>query len=224
MQCFASEQDEDGDVDMDYPAEGREDEEEEDGDYDLHDHDEDDEEEDEDHDEHEDDEHDEHDDDEEHDEDEEDEDHDHILVRNRLFSQAHQLFGNLSSGFFSEFASRSRLILNAIRDRDDVSTVMQGLQDLADILLVSTEDIVEADFPVDKIAQELVNILGDSLFEANPEILLVACENVSNLVEAVPLSAGSLVHAGVVSLLCQKLFEIQYIDLAERALSVSRQI
>jgi len=42
--------------------------------------------------------------------------------------------------------------------------------------------------------------------------------------EALPSSTGNVVYGGAVPILCQKLLEIHYIDLAEQALSVSSRI
>lgn len=53
------------------------------------------------------------------------------------------------------------------------------------------------------------------------EAQLLACRCLANLMEALPGSAHTVVHHGGVSVLCSKLLEIQYIDLAEQAISVS---
>ena len=153
-------------------------------------------------------------------EEDDDEDEEEDLLSERRFRSAHQLLSSLT-GMVNRFSSRIRPILEAIEQREDLNEVMSGLQELADNLLMSNEDALSSYFPLDKFTEQLVNILQDPLFENNPEIMLMACRNISNMIEVMPSSASSVVAAGAVPLLCQKLLEIQYIDLAEQALSVS---
>lgn len=54
------------------------------------------------------------------------------------------------------------------------------------------------------------------------EAQLLACRCLANLMEALPGCAHTVVSHGAVPILCAKLLEIQYIDLAEQTLSVSR--
>jgi E3 ubiquitin-protein ligase TRIP12 len=138
-------------------------------------------------------------------------------------SRIRNVFSALSSGLLSGFSSRIKPIVTAIKNRDDPSAVLMGLQELADNLLVSTEDALIGYFPVDEVAEELVRIMRDPMYEDNPEIMLMACRNISNLIEALPSSVASIVHTDAISVLCHKLLEIQYIDLAEQALAVSCQ-
>jgi E3 ubiquitin-protein ligase TRIP12 len=71
---------------------------------------------------------------------------------------------------------------------------------------------------------ELIKILKggpeNSPFGDNPDIMLLASRCLANLMEALPQSTGTVVYSGAVPVLCSKLLEIQYIDLAEQALSV----
>lgn len=134
-----------------------------------------------------------------------------------------RLFSALTNDVLG-FSSRVRPILSALRDRDDSSAVMSGLEELADNLLISNEDSLSTYFPVDSFAQELVKILVDQTFEEQPEILLLACRNLSNMMEVLSASVNSIVRHGAIPALCQKLFEIQYIDLAEQALSTLERI
>lgn len=164
-----------------------------------------------------------HDDDEDNEEEDEDDEGEDLMdqsVRRRLGAESGQFFDALT-GMITGFSSRVRPILAAIRQREDPSEVMMGLQELADNLLISTEDLLIGYFPIDQFAEALVDIMREPMFEDAPEIMLLACRNISNLIEVIPSSVGNVVHAGVVPLLCQKLLEIQYIDLAEQALSVS---
>src|SRR5436190_22203135 len=60
--------------------------------------------------------------------------------------------------------------------------------------------------------------------EENPEIMLLACRSLANLMEALRGSVANVVYGGAVPILGQKLLDIQFIDLAEQALSVSARL
>lgn len=57
--------------------------------------------------------------------------------------------------------------------------------------------------------------------EDEMECQLVACRCLAHLMEALPGTGHTLVHLGAVPVLCSKLNEISYIELAEQTLSVS---
>lgn len=56
--------------------------------------------------------------------------------------------------------------------------------------------------------------------EEEMECQLIACRCLAHLMEALPGSGHTLVHLGAVPVLCSKLTEISYIELAEQTLSV----
>ncbi|KAI8576516.1 hypothetical protein K450DRAFT_256549 [Umbelopsis ramanniana AG] len=118
---------------------------------------------------------------------------------------------------------------------------------LAELLSVSTEDTLAGIFNSEPYVKELVHILkgsesmighddiddatlaaimasGGDFGAGNPEMMLLACRCISNLIEAMPSAMGTVVYSGAVPVLCQKLKEIQYIDLAEQALSTLEKI
>ncbi|KAF9340444.1 Ubiquitin fusion degradation protein 4 [Linnemannia elongata] len=150
--------------------------------------------------------------------DDEEDDYDHHQQSNDqdgLFSS-----GGSMSGMVSGMSSRLKGILTNLRAYEDPSLQLIALQDLAVLLSVSTEDTLAGYFSCDSFVKELVLLLrgtgGDS---DNPEIMLLACRCLSNLMEAMPASLGSVVYSGAVPVLCSKLLEIQYIDLAEQSLT-----
>lgn len=127
------------------------------------------------------------------------------------------------SGMVSGVSARLREILNNLRQKDDPSVQLIALQELSEILLVSTEDNLSGHFSPDQFVKELVTLMQPSEFgEENPEMMLLACRCIANLMEALPPSTANVVYGGAVPILCQKLLEIHFIDLAEQALSVSR--
>lgn len=125
------------------------------------------------------------------------------------------------SGMMSGVSMRLRGILNNLRQKDDPSVQLIALQELSEILLVSTEDNLSGQFSPDAFIKELVVLMRPSEFgEENPEIMLLACRCLANLMEALPPSTANVVYGGAVPVLCEKLLEIHFIDLAEQALSV----
>lgn len=126
------------------------------------------------------------------------------------------------SGYVSGVSQRLRDILSNLRQKDDPSIQLIALQELSEILLVSNEDNLSGHFSPDQFVKELVALMQPSDFgEENPEMMLLACRSIANLMEALPQSTANVVYGGAVPILCQKLREIHFIDLAEQALSVS---
>ncbi|KAF9991076.1 Ubiquitin fusion degradation protein 4 [Mortierella antarctica] len=172
----------------------------------------DDDEEDEDEDEEEEDEDDE---DAEDDEDDEEEYDRHHHDHDGLFSSGGSLGGMISGG-----SSRLKGILANLRAYEDPSLQLIALQELALQLSMATEDNLAGYFSCDAFVKELVILLrGSGDGDDNAEMMLLACRCLSNLMEAMPASVGSVVYGGAVPILCSKLIEIQYIDLAEQSLT-----
>ncbi|KAE8374705.1 hypothetical protein BDV26DRAFT_295693 [Aspergillus bertholletiae] len=129
------------------------------------------------------------------------------------------------SGMMSGMSSRLREILCNLRAKDDPSIQLIALQELSDLLLVSNEDNLSGQFSPDPYVKELVSLMQPNEFgEENPEIMLLACRCLANLMEALRGSVANVVYGGAVPILCQKLLDIQFIDLAEQALSTLAKI
>ncbi|KAH8903076.1 hypothetical protein BR93DRAFT_987001 [Coniochaeta sp. PMI_546] len=130
------------------------------------------------------------------------------------------------SGMMSGISSRLREILSNLRQKDDPSSQLIALQELSEILLVSNEDNLSGHFSPDAFVKELVSLMqpNELTGEENPEIMLLACRCLANLMEALPASTANVVYGGAVPVLCQKLLEISFIDLAEQALSTLEKI
>jgi len=122
--------------------------------------------------------------------------------------------------------SRLRGLLEQLRAKDDTSTQLIALTELSDLLLVSNEDNLAGHFAPDQFVKELVALMQPNDFtgEENPEIMLLACRCIANLMEALPAATASVVYGGAVPVLCQKLLEIHFIDLAEQALTTLEKI
>ncbi|KAJ2571823.1 Ubiquitin fusion degradation protein 4, partial [Coemansia sp. RSA 1836] len=128
-------------------------------------------------------------------------------------------------------ANQFRPLLAALRQHDNQTQQLIALQELAELLSISTEDsLIGLNFG--ELGQSLVNLLkgadGDygelaGFIESNADIMLLACRCLSNLLEALPLAGGLLARLGAIDVLCSKLLAIEYIDLAEQALTTLMQ-
>ncbi|KAH7312186.1 hypothetical protein B0I35DRAFT_356829 [Stachybotrys elegans] len=156
------------------------------------------------------------------DDDEDDEDDDPFSGFGGPGGPGHGLSSTLRAltGMMSGFSGRLRELLSGLRS-DDPSLQLISLQDLSEILLVSNEDNLSGHFSPDAFVKELVLLMNK---EESPEIMLLACRCLANLMEALPASVANVVYGNAVPVLCQKLLEISFIDLAEQALSTLEKI
>jgi len=158
--------------------------------------------------------------------------------------------------YMLSLSSRLKTMLNNIKSTADPTTRLITLQELSELLSISTEDTLSG-FQVEDFVRELVKILGgrgvpededddggddengeqdeDAALAAalamsggstyagdeNLEAQVLACRCLANLMEALPGVAHTVVYHGAIPVLCSKLIEISYIDLAEQTLSVS---
>ncbi|ROW03658.1 hypothetical protein VPNG_07208 [Cytospora leucostoma] len=131
----------------------------------------------------------------------------------------------LLTGMITGMGPRLRDILSNLRQKEDQTLHLIALNELSELLLVSNEDNLQGHFSADAFVRELVSLMKpDDFMEANPEIMLLACRCLANLMEALPSSVTNVVYAGAVPVLCEKLRDIQFIDLAEQALSTLEKI
>ncbi|KAI9510528.1 hypothetical protein F5148DRAFT_1274737 [Russula earlei] len=162
--------------------------------------------------------------------------------------------------YMSGLSSRLKTILNNIKTSADPTTRVVTLQELSELLSISTEDTLAGSFQVDAFVRELVKILGgtgnaaddddgdddddshehdeDAQLAAvlalsgggqyhgdeNLEAQVLAARCLANLMEALPGVAHTVVYHGAIPVLCSKLIEISYIDLAEQTLSTLEKI
>ncbi|ERF71837.1 hypothetical protein EPUS_01752 [Endocarpon pusillum Z07020] len=130
------------------------------------------------------------------------------------------------SGMMSGMSSRLRDLLNNLRQKDDPTIQLVALEELSNLLLVSNEDNLSGQFSPDPYVKELILLMqpNEITGEENPETMLLACRCIANLMEALRGSVANVVYGGAVPVLCQKLLEIHYIDVAEQALSTLSKI
>ncbi|CAO3648658.1 unnamed protein product [Cunninghamella echinulata] len=188
------------------------------------------------------------------DDDEEEDDEDDLndlneleRVKRKFDLKLQRMFG----GAMSEMNGQLKSIYNTLKSQDDPTMQLIALQELSEILSVSNEETLTGYFASDGFSKELVRIMkgseenmmgnmttgemDDDLMLAiamsggfggggNPEIMLLACRCISNLLDAMPSAVTNVVYHGAVPVLCQKLKSIEYIDLAEQALSALEKI
>ncbi|KAJ7698902.1 hypothetical protein B0H17DRAFT_1196492 [Mycena rosella] len=160
--------------------------------------------------------------------------------------------------YMLSLSSRLKTMLNNIKSTADPTTRLVTLQELSELLSISTEDTLAGSFQVEQFVRELVKILGgrgdnededdegdeeppeqdeDAALAAalamssggyqgddNLEAQVLACRCLANLMEALPGVAHTVVYHGAIPVLCSKLIEISYIDLAEQTLSTMEKI
>ncbi|PPQ78382.1 hypothetical protein CVT25_011605 [Psilocybe cyanescens] len=159
--------------------------------------------------------------------------------------------------YMMSLSSRLKTMLNNIKPTADPTTRLVTLQELSELLSISTEDTLAGSFQVEQFVRELVKILGgrgadededededpperdeDAALAAalamssggayqgddNLEAQVLACRCLANLMEALPGVAHTVVYHGAIPVLCSKLIEISYIDLAEQTLSTMEKI
>ncbi|KAL6709920.1 Ubiquitin fusion degradation protein 4 [Coniothyrium glycines] len=129
------------------------------------------------------------------------------------------------TGMMAGTSTRLRGILEQLRSPDSTMQLV-ALQELSEVLLISTEDNLAGHFSPDAYVKELVKLMQPNEFtgEENPEIMLLACRCLANLMEALPQATANVVYGGAVPVLCSKLLEINFIDLAEQCLSTLEKI
>ena len=122
-------------------------------------------------------------------------------------------------------SSRLRTILDNLRSGDPT---MQdaSLRDLCEVLSFGNEDSLSGQFAPESYVKELVKLMqpsdvGDFDIELMSNIMLHACRCLAYMIESLPATTSSVVFGGAVPVLVEKLLNIEFMDVAEQALSVS---
>ena len=74
------------------------------------------------------------------------------------------------------------------------------------------------------IPPELALELGLVDTSIHPELVILSCRCLANLIEALPSSTMHIVHSEGIQVLVEKLMAIEYIDLAESILSILEKV
>ena len=157
------------------------------------------------------------------------------------------------AGLIPGVSSRVRSLLGALQNsKRDPGMRLMVLQELSELLSVSTEDSLMAGFPTEPVVKELVAVLrgreggaaheeleleglddeslnavlaamdGDG--DSGGEIQMLACRCLAYLIEVLPAASHAVVKNGAVPVIIEKLENITFIDLAEQALQTLEKI
>ena len=111
----------------------------------------------------------------------------------------------------------------------DPSEQFMAVQELNEVMSMATEDSIGpgsgSGFVAESFIHALVGLISgemNALGVENPELQLLACRCIENMLEAVPLPSThrAIENSGVIGALCMKLASIEYIDVAEQSISL----
>ncbi|EPY50428.1 ubiquitin-protein ligase E3 [Schizosaccharomyces cryophilus OY26] len=134
-------------------------------------------------------------------------------------------FSPLRSSVFAPSGQFSRL-LRGIKDFSDPTIQLLSLQELSETLAMSTEDMLIGVFSPDAFISAFSDILSSEILVGETAIqLMLSCATcISNMMEALPISMAKVAHSPIVRILCERMFDMQYIDIAEQALGIFEKL
>uniref|UniRef100_A0A7S4P489 HECT-type E3 ubiquitin transferase n=1 Tax=Guillardia theta TaxID=55529 RepID=A0A7S4P489_GUITH len=124
--------------------------------------------------------------------------------------------GNGMEDLLPNASGRARMkeLLSYLKDHGNDVKQMEALTEICEVLSMGQEDILIG-FNVDSFLPVLVELLNA---EHNPEIMLLSCRAITHMLEVLPKSAAKVVTSGAVPIFCQRLLNIEFIDVAEQSL------
>lgn len=125
-----------------------------------------------------------------------------------------------SSSGSSEFEN----LIENLNQRSDSYIILETLNELSGKLLMMNGIIAERVIPSNKLAKSLVSIMNDPELLDHLELQLVACRCLYNFLEVNQDFVHDALSNNAVECLCEKLMEINYIDLTEQALQTLEMI
>ncbi|KAG7833381.1 hypothetical protein KL943_004246 [Ogataea angusta] len=130
------------------------------------------------------------------------------------------------AGFGEMFGGVTRIseLANALREHEDPYMVLETLNELSERLLMINGILAERNLPTYRLAQAIVSVIENPLYQEDLEVQLVSCRCLYNLLEVNVDAVHDAVAAGAIEALQSKLLEISYIDLAEQALQTLEMI
>lgn len=131
--------------------------------------------------------------------------------------------GGLGGGNFGVHSEIDAL-MNNLNQREDPYLVLESLNELSERLLMMNGITAERIIPANRLAMTLVSIMQDPLLSEELELHLVSCRCLYNFLEVNQDFIHEALNNGAVEALCQKLLEINYIDLTEQALQTLEMI
>ena len=145
-----------------------------------------------------------------------------------LLSRLGGAMEGMGGGSRSGLSARLRDVLKALTfDREaenggiDDTAIVIALNELCEIVVTSSEELLATSLSPEPFAQALLNCCN---LEHNPELMLLAVRAMTSMADILPNTRGAFVRAGALPTLCQKLFAIEYIDVAEQSLSALEKL
>ena len=135
----------------------------------------------------------------------------------------------LGGGSRSGISARLKDILKALtfnRESEDFggiddTAIVIALNELCEIVVTSSEELLATSLSPEPFALALINCCN---LEHNPELMLLAVRAMTSMADILPNTRGAFVRNGALATLCQKLFAIEYIDVAEQSLSALEKL
>ncbi|CAN0926806.1 E3 ubiquitin-protein ligase UPL4 [Linum grandiflorum] len=115
---------------------------------------------------------------------------------------------------------RLRSILTNMNEGSESSAKLAALTQLCEVLAFCTEDSLST-VMADSLSPVLVRCARD---ESNPDIMLLAIRALTYLCDVFPRASSFLVGHDAVPALCQRLMNIEYLDVAEQCLQALEKI
>ncbi|POM71298.1 HECT E3 ubiquitin ligase [Phytophthora palmivora] len=146
-----------------------------------------------------------------------------------LLQQLHSADGSILGGMlpFSQLLSagnapRFQRMLEQIGAEQPIHTQMTGLSELCETLSLSTEEaLAVSGFSVDSFVPAIVTLIR---LPPSMDVLLLAARALSTVLELYPTAIQKATAEHVIPSLCEKLLEIEYMDVAELALQILEKI
>eukprot|EP00002_Diphylleia_rotans_P029183 TRINITY_DN592_c0_g1_i1.p1 TRINITY_DN592_c0_g1~~TRINITY_DN592_c0_g1_i1.p1 ORF type:complete len:1552 (+),score=341.65 TRINITY_DN592_c0_g1_i1:107-4762(+) len=116
--------------------------------------------------------------------------------------------------------SQLRTLAEKLQPHQDESTQFEALSSLCHILSMATEETL-SNFN----AESYLPLLGQLLnAEHNPNIMLLACRTLTHMMDVIPQTIPLAIKNEIPTSLCEKLLNIEYIDLAEQSIMALSKI
>lgn len=115
-------------------------------------------------------------------------------------------------------------LISNLENREDMYMILESLNDLSQRLLMMDGMTAERIIPDNRLAKALVLIMEDPTLTLELELQMVACRCLYNFLEVNQNFIHSALKNDAVRILCDKLYDVSYIDLTEQVLQTLEMI
>lgn len=121
-------------------------------------------------------------------------------------------------------ADRVKELLDNMSQAEDPTVMLILLQEISEVLLMSSQDLLLYSFPVDDLCTEMTSIMTNPMFEESQDCAIMACRTLYNLWEVSPTVSSNICAAGVAKILASKLINLTDVDFAEQAMQLLEKL